>query len=57
MVSMFWGAAAGVVTAFEVRRKVWVAPLGLRALFALVLASETSNVHSCAESRWKWHGA
>ena len=54
---MFWGAAAGVVTAFEVRRKVWVAPLGLRALFGLVLASETSNVHSCAESRWKWHGA
>lgn len=54
---MVWGAAEGVVTAFEVRRKVWVAPLGLRALFALMLASETSKVQSCAEPRWKWHGA
>lgn len=27
-----WGAAAEVLTALEVRRKVCVAPLGLRAL-------------------------
>jgi hypothetical protein len=39
MVSLFCGTVLDVLTAFEVRRKVCVAPLGLRALYTDVLAS------------------
>jgi hypothetical protein len=39
MFSLFCGTVLDVLTALEVRRKVCVAPLGLRALCMDVLAS------------------
>lgn len=54
--SVFCGAMEGVVTALEVRRKVCVAPLGLRALKGVVLARGGSLNHAPWAVSW-WHSA
>jgi hypothetical protein len=57
MFSVFCGAVAEVFTALEVRRKVCVAPLGLRAL-EVEIVSTCSGRSSCAPSwmRRRAHG-
>jgi hypothetical protein len=48
MFSLFCGTVLDVLTALEVRRKVCVAPLGLRALDTDVLASGSCSDGECA---------
>ena len=54
---MFWGAAVEVLTALEVRRKVCVAPLGLRALEVEMVSTDvgvSSRAPSWVGGQWGW---
>ena len=56
---MFCGAAVEVLTALEVRRKVCVAPLGLRALEVKMISTDAGVSSRAPEwMRWRWrsHG-
>ena len=54
---MFCGAALEVLTALEVRRKVCVAPLGLRALEVEMVSTDvgvSSRAPGWMRGRWRW---
>jgi len=55
MFSMFCGTVLEVLTALEVRRKVCVAPLGLRALQINVLASGVDQMWSVRRKLCRSH--